>query len=70
VRIALGCMRLSTEAARDEHVALATLKAAMDAGITMFDTRGPMGWIRTTPGTTNACWRAPGGSTAGRRTCG
>jgi aryl-alcohol dehydrogenase-like predicted oxidoreductase len=37
-RIALGCMRLSTEPQRDEPAALATLRAAMDAGITTFDT--------------------------------
>jgi aryl-alcohol dehydrogenase-like predicted oxidoreductase/predicted kinase len=38
VRIALGCMRLSTESTRDERAALATLLAALDAGIAIFDT--------------------------------
>jgi aryl-alcohol dehydrogenase-like predicted oxidoreductase len=38
VRIALGCMRLSTESTRDETRALETLEAALDAGIRTFDT--------------------------------
>jgi aryl-alcohol dehydrogenase-like predicted oxidoreductase/predicted kinase len=38
VRVALGCMRLSTDADRDEPRALATLHVALDAGITLFDT--------------------------------
>jgi aryl-alcohol dehydrogenase-like predicted oxidoreductase len=38
MRIGLGCMRLSTELARDEPTALATLGAAIDAGVTLFDT--------------------------------
>jgi aryl-alcohol dehydrogenase-like predicted oxidoreductase len=38
VRIALGCMRLSTESTRDEERALDTLAAALDAGVTIFDT--------------------------------
>ena len=38
MRIGLGCMRLSTELARDESTALATLAAAVDAGIALFDT--------------------------------
>jgi aryl-alcohol dehydrogenase-like predicted oxidoreductase/predicted kinase len=38
LRVALGCMRLSTDADRDEVLALATLHAAVDAGITLFDT--------------------------------
>src|SRR5262245_4506429 len=37
-RIALGCMRLSTEADRDEARAVATIHAALDAGIRLFDT--------------------------------
>jgi aryl-alcohol dehydrogenase-like predicted oxidoreductase len=36
--IGLGCMRLSTEPARDEAAALALLGAALDAGITLLDT--------------------------------
>ena len=38
VRVALGCMRLSTESSRDEERALLTLTAALDAGVRMFDT--------------------------------
>jgi aryl-alcohol dehydrogenase-like predicted oxidoreductase/predicted kinase/histidinol phosphatase-like enzyme len=34
----MGCMRLSTEPDRDEARALATLHAALDAGVTFFDT--------------------------------
>ena len=37
-RIGLGCMRLSTDADRDEQRALATIAAAVDAGTTVFDT--------------------------------
>ena len=36
--LAVGCMRLSTEPDRDEARALATLHAALDAGVTLFDT--------------------------------
>ncbi|HET9939165.1 MAG TPA: aldo/keto reductase, partial [Gaiella sp.] len=38
LRVGLGCMRLSTDADRDEERALATIAAAVDAGITVFDT--------------------------------
>jgi aryl-alcohol dehydrogenase-like predicted oxidoreductase/predicted kinase len=38
LRIGLGCMRLSTDADRDEERALATIAAAVDAGVTVFDT--------------------------------
>jgi aryl-alcohol dehydrogenase-like predicted oxidoreductase len=38
MRIGLGCMRLSTELARDEPTAMATLAAALDAGVALFDT--------------------------------
>src|ERR671938_1835520 len=38
LRIGLGCMRLSTEQERDEELALETIAAAVDAGVTMFDT--------------------------------
>ncbi|MEJ7733066.1 MAG: aldo/keto reductase [Polyangiaceae bacterium] len=34
----LGCMRLSTDPARDEAVAVATLHAALDAGVDLLDT--------------------------------
>jgi aryl-alcohol dehydrogenase-like predicted oxidoreductase len=38
LRIGLGCMRLSTDEDRDEERALATIAAAADAGVTVFDT--------------------------------
>jgi aryl-alcohol dehydrogenase-like predicted oxidoreductase len=38
LRIGLGCMRLSTEPERDEQLALETIAAAVDAGVTIFDT--------------------------------
>jgi aryl-alcohol dehydrogenase-like predicted oxidoreductase/predicted kinase len=38
VRVALGCMRLSTDEERDEERGLATVRAALDAGIRVFDT--------------------------------
>ena len=38
LRIGLGCMRLSTAADRDEERALATIAAAVEAGVTLFDT--------------------------------
>jgi aryl-alcohol dehydrogenase-like predicted oxidoreductase len=46
LRIGLGCMRLSTDENRDEEIALETIAAAVDAGVTVFDTarsygRGP-----------------------------
>ena len=37
-RIGLGCMRLSTDEDADETRALATIAAAVDAGVTVFDT--------------------------------
>jgi aryl-alcohol dehydrogenase-like predicted oxidoreductase len=43
LRIGLGCMRLSTESERDEELALATVAAAVDAGVTVFDTAGSYG---------------------------
>jgi aryl-alcohol dehydrogenase-like predicted oxidoreductase len=36
--IGIGCMRLSTDAHRDRDRALATLRAALDAGVNLFDT--------------------------------
>ena len=36
--IGLGCMRLSTEPDRNESTAIATLHAALDAGVTLLDT--------------------------------
>src|ERR671938_2075329 len=38
LRIGLGCMRLATEPERDEDLALETIAAAVDAGVTVFDT--------------------------------
>ena len=38
LRIGLGCMRLSTDESRDEERAGATIAAAVEAGITVFDT--------------------------------
>ena len=38
MQIGLGCMRLSTEAERDEARAIATVHAALDGGVTLFDT--------------------------------
>jgi len=38
LRVGLGCMRLSTDADRDEEVGLATIAAAIAAGVTVFDT--------------------------------
>lgn len=38
LRVGLGCMRLSTDADRDESRAVATVRAAVESGITVFDT--------------------------------
>jgi aryl-alcohol dehydrogenase-like predicted oxidoreductase len=38
LRIGLGCMRMSTDESRNEEVALETIAAAAQAGITVFDT--------------------------------
>ncbi len=38
LRVGLGCMRLSTDADRDDDRARATIAAAVEAGITFFDT--------------------------------
>lgn len=38
MRLGLGCMRLSTDEDRDEGRALATLRAALDGGVRVFDT--------------------------------
>jgi aryl-alcohol dehydrogenase-like predicted oxidoreductase len=38
LRIGLGCMRLSTDENRDEELALETIAAAAEAGVTVFDT--------------------------------
>jgi len=36
-RLGVGCMRLSTEPARDEERAIAVLHAAFDAGVSFLD---------------------------------
>jgi len=41
--LAIGCMRLSTEPDRDEARAVATLHAALDAGVTLLDTADAYG---------------------------
>jgi aryl-alcohol dehydrogenase-like predicted oxidoreductase len=38
LRVGLGCMRLSTDSDRDETAGLATIAAAIGAGVTVFDT--------------------------------
>ncbi len=38
LRIGLGCMRMSTDADRDEELARETIAAALAAGVTVFDT--------------------------------
>jgi aryl-alcohol dehydrogenase-like predicted oxidoreductase/predicted kinase len=38
LRVGLGCMRLSTDSDRDEQAAYETIAAAVEAGITVFDT--------------------------------
>ena len=38
LRVGLGCMRLSTDEDRDEELGLETIAAAVEAGITVFDT--------------------------------
>ena len=43
-RLALGCMRLSTERERDDDRAVAVLHAAFDAGITLLDTADAYCW--------------------------
>ena len=42
--LAIGCMRLSTEPDRDEGRAVATLHAALDAGVTLLDTADAYCW--------------------------
>ena len=48
--IGLGCMRLSTERDRDEARGIAVLHAALDAGITFFDTADAYCWDETETG--------------------
>ncbi len=48
--VAIGCMRLSTAADRDEERALDVLHAALDAGVTLFDTANAYCLDRTETG--------------------
>ncbi|MGA7986911.1 MAG: aldo/keto reductase [Candidatus Dormiibacterota bacterium] len=50
VRVGLGCMRLSTGDTRDSSLALATITAAVAAGITVFDTAHAYGRDATEAG--------------------
>jgi aryl-alcohol dehydrogenase-like predicted oxidoreductase/predicted kinase len=50
MRIGLGCMRLSTDVDRDEARALATIGAALDAGIVVLDTARAYGRDETETG--------------------
>lgn len=50
LRIGLGCMRLSTEVDGARETAAATIKAALDAGITVFDTARAYGDDQLRPG--------------------
>ena len=42
--LAMGCMRLSTEPDRDDAAAITVLHAALDAGVTLFDTADAYCW--------------------------
>ena len=57
LRVGLGCMRLSTDADRDEERAIDTIAAAAGAGITA-STRARTVETRPSPATTSACSRA------------
>jgi aryl-alcohol dehydrogenase-like predicted oxidoreductase len=48
--IGLGCMRLSTERDRDEVRGIAVLHAALDAGVTFFDTADAYCWDESETG--------------------
>lgn len=47
LQVGLGCMRLSTDLQRDEGRARATVHAALDAGVTVFDTAHAYGHDET-----------------------
>ena len=47
LRVGLGCMRLSTDADREEQRAVETIAAAVDGGITVFDTARAYGLDET-----------------------
>ena len=42
--LAIGCMRLSTDPARDDERSVAVLHAALDTGVTFFDTADSYCW--------------------------
>lgn len=42
--LAIGCMRLSTDPDRDDERSVAVLHAALDAGVTLFDTADAYCW--------------------------
>jgi aryl-alcohol dehydrogenase-like predicted oxidoreductase len=47
LRVGLGCMRLSTEPGRDDRLGRETIAAAVEAGITVFDTAHAYGHDQT-----------------------
>jgi hypothetical protein len=59
MRMALGCMRLTTDADRDETRAVATLHAAFDAGLILFDTRELTGATTRRWAMASGCSRTP-----------
>ena len=54
LRVGLGCMRLSTDADRDEERAVATVAAAADAGISVFDRAPPVTTSASSPARSGA----------------
>lgn len=50
MRLAMGCMRLSTDPGRDEGRAIEVIHAALDAGFRLFDTADAYGWDATEVG--------------------
>ena len=69
LRLGLGCMRLSTADERDEELGLQTIAAAVDAGITVFDTARAYGRDATELGH-NETAAGPCPPTVGRRPAG
>ena len=55
LRVGLGCMRLSTDEDRDEELALETIAAAAEAGMTVFDTARSYGLDETELGHNERC---------------
>jgi len=50
MRVAMGCMRLSTDPGRDEGRAIEVIHAALDLGFRLFDTADAYGWDATEVG--------------------